>query len=127
MSDPRLDGDGAGAARSRARKLAGVARVRATAQGRADQVVAGALRRPDGIVRQHDRYKTKGDALAHMTARVAELNRNGRDMTAVPTLTELLDQWPDTWISGPTGSAASADPADQHRADHALHPACAPR
>jgi hypothetical protein len=46
-------------------------------------------------------YKTKGEALAHTTALVAELSRSGRDVTAVPTLTEFLEQWADRFPRHP--------------------------
>jgi integrase len=101
MNDPRLDPGRGGTARSRARKPAGVARVRQPLKDAQTRLWRARYVDLDGIVRQHGRYKTKGDALAHTTALVADLNRNGRDATDVPTLIEFLEQWPDRFPRHP--------------------------
>lgn len=101
MSDPRFDGSRAAAARSRARKPTGVARVRQPLKDAQTRLWRARYVDLDGIVRQHGRYKTKSDALAQTTSLVAELNRIGRDVTTVPTLREFMEQWPDRFPRHP--------------------------
>jgi integrase len=80
--------------RRRARKPRGIARVRQPIKDPQTGLWRARYVDLDGVIRQLGRYQRKGDALAHTTTVVAELNHDGRDATAVPTLVAFLGDWP---------------------------------
>src|SRR3954453_22754107 len=78
----------------RARKPAGVARVRTPARDPESRLWLARYVDLDGVVRQAGRFERKGDAVARTTELVAELNREGRRDCEMPTLLEFLELWP---------------------------------
>ena len=80
--------------RERAPKPTGVARVRQPIKDPTTRLWRARFVDLDGVVRQAGRFTTKGEATAHTAALVAQLNRDGRSPSRVPTLKRFLEEWP---------------------------------
>ena len=74
-------------------KPGGVARARQPVRDRESRLWRARYVDLDGVVRQSGRFERKGDAVAHTTELVSELNRTGRRKSQVPTLAAFLDEW----------------------------------
>src|SRR4051794_4396566 len=79
---------------ARARKPLGVARARQPVRDPGSRLWRARYVDLDGTVRQAGRFERKGDAVAHTTAMVAQLNRDGRRRSSVPTVARFLEEWP---------------------------------
>jgi integrase len=95
--------------RGRARKSTGIARSRQPVKDRVSGLWRARYVDLDGEVRQSGRFDRKGDAIAHTTALVARLNRDGRPASRVPTLLRFLEEWPERFPRHPRTMATNRE------------------
>ena len=95
--------------RARASKPAGVARARQPVKDPATGLWRARYVDLDGVVRQAGRFDRKGDAVAHTTTLVAELNRRGQHVRGMPTLVAFLEEWPDRFPRHPRTQATNSE------------------
>jgi hypothetical protein len=105
----RPDSRSEGAPGERARKPGGVARVRQPLRDADSRLWRARFVDLDGAVRQAGRFARKGDAVAHTAELVARLNREGRRESAVPTVLEFLEVWPQRFPRHPRTQSTNSE------------------
>jgi hypothetical protein len=109
MSGSRSDPLAGTPVRRRTPKPSGVARVRQPIKDQVTRLWRVRFVDLDGVVRQAGRFTTKGEAVAHTAALVAQPNSDGVNSSRRPTLKRFLDEWPQRFPRHPRTQSTNTE------------------